>query len=239
MALDSFVTGLAVRSDDITKDPRYGPDASQQSMPEGHLPMKSYLAVPVVSRSGEVLGGLFFGHSAPGRFTARHEAIVTGIAAQAAIAMDNAHLFEGAQRAQQALQQSNEELLRANKDLETFAYSASHDLQEPLRNVAIYSQLLKQRYGGRLEGEEAMFLEGILDGTTRMEMLAKGLLAYSHATKSLTGPPPVTDSRVVFDGILRSLETRIEENAAVVTADTLPSNSDAGSSLSAVISKSS
>ena len=67
-------------------------------MPEGHLPVTSYLAVPVVSRSGEVLGGLFFGHPGPGVFTERDEIIVSGLASQAAIAMDNARLYEAAQK---------------------------------------------------------------------------------------------------------------------------------------------
>src|SRR3984957_17303818 len=62
-----------VRSDDITKDPRYGKNAPHHGMPKGHLPVVSYLAVPVVSRSGEVLGGLFFGHSATGQFSEQHE----------------------------------------------------------------------------------------------------------------------------------------------------------------------
>ena len=65
-------------------------------MPEGHLPVRTYLAVPVVSRSGEVLGGLFFGHEEPGVFTERHERLLVGIAGQAAIAIDNARLFEAA-----------------------------------------------------------------------------------------------------------------------------------------------
>nr|MDQ3746496.1 GAF domain-containing protein [Acidobacteriota bacterium] len=87
-----------VRSDDITKDPRYGKNAPYYGMPEGHLPVRSYLAVPVMSRSGEVLGGLFFGHSRPGVFTARHEELLVGIAAQAAVAIDNARLYQAAQR---------------------------------------------------------------------------------------------------------------------------------------------
>ena len=66
-------------------------------MPEGHLPVRSYLAVPVVSRSGEVLGGLFFGHPEPGVFTERAERLLAGIAAQAAIAIDNARLYPAAQ----------------------------------------------------------------------------------------------------------------------------------------------
>jgi PAS domain S-box-containing protein len=87
-----------VRSDDITQDPRYGRNTPHKGMPEGHLPVRSYLAIPVVSRTGEVLGGLFFGHSRPGVFKERAERLLAGIAAQAAIAIDNAHLFKDAQR---------------------------------------------------------------------------------------------------------------------------------------------
>lgn len=83
-----------VRSDDVTRDPRYGQSAPYYGMPPGHLPVCSYLAVPVVSRSGEVIGGLFFGHSQPGVFTARHERVLEGLAAQAAIAIDNVRLYQ-------------------------------------------------------------------------------------------------------------------------------------------------
>jgi PAS domain S-box-containing protein len=81
-----------VRSDDIRKDPRYGKWHPHRGMPEGHLPVVSYLAVPVRAADGEVLGGLFFGHGEPGRFTADHERIISAIASQAAIALDNARL---------------------------------------------------------------------------------------------------------------------------------------------------
>jgi PAS domain S-box-containing protein len=86
-----------VRSDDITADPRYGKNAPYHGMPEGHLPVRSYLAVPVKSRSGEVLGGLFFGHPDPGIFTLRAERIVAAIAVQAGIAIDKARLYLAAQ----------------------------------------------------------------------------------------------------------------------------------------------
>ncbi len=89
-----------VRSEDVTQDPRYSKHSLNVSLTQGRLPVRSYLAAPVKARSGEVLGGLFFGHSAPGKFTEAHEAIITGIAAQAAISMDNARLFEQAQWAQ-------------------------------------------------------------------------------------------------------------------------------------------
>jgi PAS domain S-box-containing protein len=90
-----------VCSDDITTDPRYGRSAPHHGMPQGHLPVKSYLAVPVVSRSGEVLGGLFFGHPQPGVFTERAERLVAGIASQAAIAIDNARLYRAVQESEQ------------------------------------------------------------------------------------------------------------------------------------------
>jgi PAS domain S-box-containing protein len=90
-----------VRSDDITRDPRYGRNAPRRGMPEGHLPVKSYLAVPVKARSGEVHGGLFFGHAEPGVFSERAERLVAGIASQAAIAIDNARLYRSLQESEQ------------------------------------------------------------------------------------------------------------------------------------------
>jgi GAF domain-containing protein len=90
-----------VRIDDVHLDPRYGKNSPYYGMPEGHLPVVSYLAVPVVSRSGEVLGGLFFGAPAASVFTERHARIVEGLSAQAAVAMDNARLYESAQRARE------------------------------------------------------------------------------------------------------------------------------------------
>jgi PAS domain S-box-containing protein len=86
-----------VRSDDITRDPRYGRMAPHHGMPPGHLPVRSYLAIPVISRTADVLGGLFFGHETTGRFEARHERLLGGLAAQAAVAIDNARLFADAQ----------------------------------------------------------------------------------------------------------------------------------------------
>lgn len=86
-----------VRSDDIRKDPRYGKNVPHFGMPEGHLPVTSYLAVPVVSKMGEVHGGLFFGHDRPGVFTQETEDVVLGIAAHAALAIDNARLLRNAQ----------------------------------------------------------------------------------------------------------------------------------------------
>ncbi|HEY3929817.1 MAG TPA: PAS domain-containing protein [Candidatus Koribacter sp.] len=94
----TFMGTGTVRSADITKDPRYGKNTPRNGMPEGHLPVRSYLAVPVVSGSGKVLGGLFFGHPEPGKFTPEAEHLVESIASQAAVAVDNAQLNDGLSR---------------------------------------------------------------------------------------------------------------------------------------------
>ncbi|HKU13668.1 MAG TPA: response regulator [Steroidobacteraceae bacterium] len=101
-----------VRIDDVLEHPDYGKSGPYHGMPEGHLPVRSYLAVPVKGHDGKVYGGLFFGHSTPGLFTHRDELVVGGIAAQAAIAMENARLFGESQRAQRELRELNEELER-------------------------------------------------------------------------------------------------------------------------------
>jgi PAS domain S-box-containing protein len=144
----TFVGEGVVRSDDITKDPRYGLSAPYHGMPQGHLPVCSYLAASVVSHSGEVLGGLFFGHSRPAHFSARLEPLMEGLAAQAAVAIDNVRLNASARRdleerlrAEEALADSQARLEPARErlqfalesgrlgswelDVETRAYDAS------------------------------------------------------------------------------------------------------------------
>lgn len=104
-----------VRSDDILEHPDYGKNFPHRGMPKGHLPVRSYLAVPVVSRSGEVLGGLFFGHSSTCVFTERDERIGAGIASQAAIAIDNARLFNEVQQ-ELAQRKQAEEAVRESEE---------------------------------------------------------------------------------------------------------------------------
>lgn len=118
-----------VRSDDITKDPRYGRNAPYYGMPKGHLPVRSYLAVPVMSRSGEAIGGLFFGHSQCGVFTARDERVLVGISSQAAVAIDNGRLYQRAQR-ELAQKQIAENALRAlTTELEARVQSRTAELE--------------------------------------------------------------------------------------------------------------
>ncbi len=124
-----------IRLDDVRQDPRFGKNAPFHGMPKGHLPVVSYLAVPVISRSGSVLGGLFFGHEDAAVFTLRDEKIILGIAAQAASAMDVARLYQAEQQARASAEQANQ-----SKDL--FLAALSHELRTPLTPVlAILSSL--------------------------------------------------------------------------------------------------
>jgi PAS domain S-box-containing protein len=101
-----------VRVADIRRDPRYGKNPPHHGIPAGHLPVRSYLATPVISRSGEVIGGLFFGHSRVDVFAERAERLVEGVAKQAAIAIDNARLFEASQK-QRTRAEESEKRFRA------------------------------------------------------------------------------------------------------------------------------
>lgn len=138
-----------VRSDDILADPRYGRTPPRHGLPEGHRPVRSYLAVPVRSRSGEVMGGLFFGHPEPGRFGARHEELLTGIAGQAAICIDNARLFEAAQReiAERREAEKHRELLinelnhRVKNTLATVQSVAAQTLRTSAVDLEVRSRL--------------------------------------------------------------------------------------------------
>jgi serine phosphatase RsbU (regulator of sigma subunit)/anti-sigma regulatory factor (Ser/Thr protein kinase) len=95
-----------VRLDDVTTDPRYARNEPYHGMPDGHLPVRSYLAVPVITSTGEVAGGLFFGHPEAGVFSDEDASMVAGIAAQSAIAIENARLYQERTRTAQTLQRA-------------------------------------------------------------------------------------------------------------------------------------
>ncbi|HEY8926126.1 MAG TPA: ATP-binding protein, partial [Polyangia bacterium] len=169
----TFRGDAVVRSDDITKDHRYGHHAPYHGMPPGHLPVRSYLAVPVKSRSGAVHGGLFFGHEEPGMFKERDERVVVAIASQAAVAIDNARLLETVRRERVRAEEAN----RA-KDL--FLGSLSHELRTPLTAIMGWARLLRS---GSLAAEKRERAMETIDRNARAQAaLIEDILDLSRIT---------------------------------------------------------
>ncbi len=124
-------------------------------------------------------------------------------------------------RAEEQLARQAEELARSNQELEQFAYVASHDLREPLRKVASFTQLLAERYKSQLDEKADKFIEYIIDGATRMQTLIDDLLTYSRVGRGEPALEP-TDCGVVLQRALADLEAARRETGAEITWDTLP-----------------
>jgi signal transduction histidine kinase/CheY-like chemotaxis protein len=169
-----------IRSDDILKDSRYGQFAPHLGMPSGHLPVRSFMSVPVISRSAEVIGGLFFGHPEPAVFTERAERLVAGIAAQAAVAIDNARLYEAARKAADNERAARIEIERAAELKDEFLANLSHELRTPLTAILIWSQILHNR---TLDAAGIRNGLDVIERNTRLQMqLIDDLLDMSRIT---------------------------------------------------------
>jgi light-regulated signal transduction histidine kinase (bacteriophytochrome) len=120
------------------------------------------------------------------------------------------------------LSAANRELDRANQELEQFAYSAAHDLQEPLRKVRVFSELLRRNYGGQLDEQANQFIDYCVDGAGRMHQLIEDLLSYARASQSDEAVVSVVDLDAVMDRILISLQGAIEESGAIIIHAPLP-----------------
>jgi PAS domain S-box-containing protein len=180
--------GAPIRSDDITADPRYGQWGPHRGMPDGHLAVRSYLAVPVRSRTGQVFGGLLFGHPEPARFDGRAERLAVGIAGQAGIAIDNARLYADAQRAS------------ALKD--EFLATLSHELRTPLSAILGWVHLLRRRFPDAA-GDLAKGLDVIDRNARAQSQLVNDLLDMSRIVSGklqldlqVTAPQACVDAAV-------------------------------------------
>ncbi len=197
-------TGV-VRSDDITADHRYGQNEPHRGMPKGHLPVRSYLAVPVMAGDKSVVGGLFFGHAETGRFTQDHEALVEAVARQAAVAFENARLFKTAQKEIEHRKATEEQLERLNARLQELIDEAveraktaeqallqsqkmeaigqltggiAHDFNNLLQVVSGNLQLLGKDVAGSPVAQKKV--ANALEGVARGSKLASQLLSFGR-----------------------------------------------------------
>ena len=183
---DTTFKGIGVvRSADITKDPRYGRNPPYHGMPPGHLPVRSYLAVPVKSRTSEVVGGLFFGHHAVGRFSAQHERLAVGIASWASVALENARLYRSVQE--------------ANQLKDDFLASLSHELRTPLNAIGGYARMLRV---GLLDPEKhAKAIETIERNAKALTKIVEDVLDVSRI---ISGKMRLNIQPVDFSEIVRT-----------------------------------
>jgi PAS domain S-box-containing protein len=205
----TFTGQGVVRSADITKDPRYGTMAPHCGMPKGHLPVRSYLAVPVVSRSGEVMGGLFFGHPEADRFTERAEQLVIGVAAQAAVAMDNARLYEAAQREIASRERAEAALRETDQRKDEFLATLAHELRNPLAPIRQATLISMSPHA---TAEQKRWSHEVITRQVRhMSLLLDDLLDISRITRgTLDLRTEMTDLAQVVDAAVETSRPTIE-----------------------------
>jgi signal transduction histidine kinase/CheY-like chemotaxis protein len=191
-------------------------------MPKGHLPVRSYLAVPVVSRAGQVLGGMFFGHATPGVFTKEHEDLAVGIAGWAAVAIDNGRLYQESRKAL-------DEAQTANRLKDEFLATMSHELRTPLNAVLGWAAILqtegisdqtRARAIDTIERNaraQAQLVEDLLD----VSRISSGKLQLDEKAVSLIELiDVVTDSvRPAFEAKGVILDRTLDRTAAMVIGD--------------------
>ncbi|MBW4555605.1 MAG: GAF domain-containing protein [Trichormus sp. ATA11-4-KO1] len=178
------------------------------------LGVKANLVVPILVR--ENIWGLLIAHqcATPRQWNNFELELLEHLANQIGIALSQAQLLEQETR-------QSQELARSNAELEQFAYVASHDLQEPLRMVTSYLQLLERKYKNQLDTNAEQFITYAVDGARRMQNLINDLLNYSRVTSR--GQPFVeVDFQTVFDQAIANLKFTIEESGAIITHDPLP-----------------
>ena len=199
-----------VRSGDVSLDPRYEELAPYYGLPAaGYRPIKSYLAVSVVSRSGRVLGGLFYSHPEPDQFTERHEKLMSALAAQAAIAIDNAKLFEETKNANATLEQrvqarSNEltlahEALRQAQKMEAVGQltgGIAHDFNNLLAGIIGSLELMERRINNGRSDDIGRFIKAAQSSAHKAATLTQRLLAFSR--RQTLDPKPVDVNRLVL-----------------------------------------
>jgi len=196
------------------------------------MELRSVLCMPVINQS-KMIGVLYLeNYLSDSVFTSEKTDMIELLISQAAISLENARLINEMEQlvqertvelsaANKMLKLKLDELNRSNAELEQFAYVSSHDLQEPLRMVASYLQLLQMDYKGKLDGEADEYINFAVDGSIRMQHLIDDLLEFSRVTTQAREFEPI-DCELVYKQVLPNLETSIKENEAIITHDKLP-----------------
>ena len=187
------------------------------------MPASAYPAVRVAN--GERLDGVQMNWNSPtvSRQLLYHSHILPAMFGQPStgilVVQDVSQLVQ----AELELQKKQAELIRSNEDLQQFAYAASHDLQEPLRMISGYIQLLSRRYAGKLDSEADEYMQFAVDGADRMGQLIRDLLAFSRLGNPETRRMELVDMSSAVQWALLNLQASVNECGAVVTHDPLPS----------------
>jgi signal transduction histidine kinase len=189
-----FLGHTSVRLADVTQDPRYGKNYPHKGVPEGHPTVRSYLAVPVVSRDGSPIGGLFFGHAKIGAFADGAERTAVELAAHAATSMDNARLYDEAQRLIASLE-------KANAELDQFSYAASHDLRAPLRGISNLASWIDEDLPETTEPATKEHLRLLKTRAARMDRLIQGLLELARIGRARQKPARVDVTELLHETI--------------------------------------
>ena len=199
-----------------------------------HPPMPGWLAAPVLRKGGGLLGVLQLSDKFEGEFTDYDQEQLVKLATLYAPIFELQYVNDDLQQQAASLRQATLELQRSNAELEQFAYVASHDLQEPLRMVTSYLQLLERRYKEKLDQDAEEFIGFAVDGASRMQTLIQDLLTYSRVgTRGAAFEP--TDCDEVLSRVLTNLEVAIEESGAEISCGTLPNIAVDASQLSQLL----
>ena len=190
----AFALQRALRMDDV----RRAAAPTNLGVLSGIERIRSYLAVPVRSRQGELIGGIALAHSQPARFDVRDEQLLIGLASLTATATDSARLFSEAA-------ELIVELAKSNRDLDQFAYVTSHDLRAPLRGIANLSQWIEEDQGERLTDKSREYLQLLRGRVRRLDDLIHGVLEYSRAGRSAE-PPDTVDCCTLVHQLVELLE---------------------------------
>jgi len=175
--------------------------------------VQAYACHPLLAQ-GRVLGTLSFGTTTRARFTDEELALMKAVADQVALAMERLH-------AKEALRHAAAELARSNEELQQFAYVASHDLQEPLRAVAGYVNLIESRFSDKFDDKGRQHIAGAVQGAMRMHNLITDLLELSRVGTRVRTLEP-TDLNAVLGHVTHNLSATIGETGAQIACDPLP-----------------